>query len=185
MSARPCRAANWCGARASVPVALGSAPASSNNCTSSVRHSEWIAAYTAGQGVVSASRGSRVLGSAPGRQQQSHALDVPGADRRGERGGLNDVRHVRQQQPQTVVVVVAEAGQVQVVVVGHRAAVQQQSQDRRSRAHWAPTPGQPTGRRALGSAWRKSHASWRGWRRLEFRALRDEQRGASRAEPYP
>jgi hypothetical protein len=37
----------------------------------------------------------------------------------------------------------------------------------------------------LGPSWRRRRASWRTWRRLEFRALRDEQRGPSRAELYP
>jgi hypothetical protein len=31
----------------------------------------------------------------------------------------------------------------------------------------------------------RSRASWRRWRQLTFRALHDEQRGASRAEGYP
>lgn len=38
---------------------------------------------------------------------------------------------------------------------------------------------------ALGPSWRSRRASWRSWRRPEFRALRDEQRGASRAQLYP
>jgi hypothetical protein len=65
-----------------------------------------------------------------GLQQHSHALDVFAADRRGERhpGDLAYVRGAAEQQPQGLMII-SEAGQVQVIVIGHRAPVDQQPRD--------------------------------------------------------
>ncbi len=72
-------------------------------------------------------------GIGSGLEQQPHPLGVVLADRRGERhlGQLGHVGGVAQHQPQALVLVAAEPGQVQVVVVGHGAALQQQRDDRR------------------------------------------------------
>ncbi len=57
-----------------------------------------------------------------------YSLCVVEADRGGERhpGKLGDIGGVEQEQPQALVVVVSEPRQVQIVVAGHGAALQQQ-----------------------------------------------------------
>ena len=65
-----------------------------------------------------------------GVQQQPDAGDIPGADRRGQRGGGGDVRCVRQQQPQAFVITL-ERRQVQHMIIGPGAVLQQQPGDGR------------------------------------------------------
>ena len=62
-----------------------------------------------------------------------YSLCVVEADRGGERhpGKLGDIGGVDQEQPQALVVVVSEPRQVQIVVAGHGAALQQQPGDER------------------------------------------------------
>jgi hypothetical protein len=61
-----------------------------------------------------------------GRQEQPDPLGVAHADRGGQRGGLAHGRRVAEQQAEALVVVVAEAGQVQVMVAGNGTVVQQE-----------------------------------------------------------
>ena len=75
------------------------------------------------------SRLQEPVGVGAGVQQEPGGDDVAGADRRGQRGGRGDVR-VRQQQPQALVGAV-ERRQVQGVVVGPGAVLQQQGGDAR------------------------------------------------------
>jgi hypothetical protein len=66
-------------------------------------------------------------------QQHPRPLGVVQAERRGQRL-LGDPGHAgagAQQQPQALMIVAAEPGQVQIVVVGHGAALQQQRDDHR------------------------------------------------------
>jgi len=65
-----------------------------------------------------------------GLKKQSHPLGVVAADRGGERhpGDLADIRWAAEQQSQALVIF-AEPSQVKVVVIGHRAPVEQQPGD--------------------------------------------------------
>ena len=71
-----------------------------------------------------------MVGVGSGVQQQPDPGGVARADRRGQRGGGGDVRRVRQQQPQALVVAL-ERRQVQHVVIGPGAVLQQQPGDGR------------------------------------------------------
>ena len=71
-------------------------------------------------------------GIGTGLEQQLHPLDVVAAERRGQRHPRDGphVGCVVEQHPQALVIVVGEAGQVQVVVGRDRAPVEQQPRDR-------------------------------------------------------
>ena len=94
-------------------------------------------------------------GIGTGLQQQAHALGVVEAERRGQRhlGRPGHVGGVAQQQPQALVVIAAEPGQVQVVIVGHGAALQQQRDDRRvGRAGYRAAQRRPAAARPAATA---------------------------------
>ena len=113
------------------------------------RHADRIDRRPRSVRVVRRITGQRPAGIGAGLQQQPHGHRVALGDCGAERARAGHVAGPAEQQPQALAIVSAEAGEIQVVIVGHRAAFQQQPGNRRvggagyGAAQHRPVPADP------------------------------------------